>query len=148
MAPKPPQKPLETKSSPVVRSVLIGTPIPWEDTPPNQLALPWTSVPPVATSTSIAIVNLDQNTILLAVNRGDFRSAVTIPSVTGFRIERGMFSGDLVDRLFVTCNNGSEEWVGWFAAIKNWNSIEHPRTYINFPLSEPNEVCSSPSGSN
>lgn len=94
------------------------------------------------TSTTIAIVDLDPHTILVAANRGLTRTAVVIPGINGYRVERGMLNGDLVDRLFIVCPNGGELWAGWFAAVKSWNAQQHPGTYTLFPLTTSEPDCS------
>jgi hypothetical protein len=134
-APKP-----TTSSSP--KAAQFGVPLPWEETPPAKLAAPWTSIPPTLTSTTITIVELDPHSILVAANRGLTRTAVVIPGINGYHIERGMLAGDLVDRLFVTCPNGGEIWAGWFAAVKTWNAQQHPSTYTLFPLETAEPDCS------
>lgn len=135
------KSPIPSSSTPP-KAAEFGVPLPWEDTPPGKLAAPWTPIPPALTSTTIAIVELDSHSILVAANRGLTRTAVVIPGINGYRIERGMLTGDLVDRLFVTCPSGGEVWTGWFAAIKTWNAQQHPSTYTLFPLSRSEPDCS------
>jgi len=137
--PKTTPKPT-TPSSP--KTVLFGTPLPWESTPPEKLATPWTPIPPAVTTPTIAIVQLDPHSILVAAERGLTRTAVVIPGINGYHLERGMLNGQLVDRLFVTCPNGGELWAGWFAAVRTWNAQQHPSAYTLFPLVTAEPDCS------
>ena len=136
MTPKP-----TASSSP--KAIQFGIPIPWEETPPNKLAAPWTSIAPTATSTTIAIVQLDPTSILIAANRGLFRTASVITGITSFRVSRLTQNGDLVDRVFVSCPNGAEVWVGFFAGVKTWNTDLHPSNYTLRPLGEPVDACAA-----
>ena len=129
-------------TSPPPKPVLFGTPLPWESTPPEKLATPWTSIPPTATTPTIAIVQLDPHSILVAAERGLTRTAVVIPGINGYHLERGMLNGQLVDRLFITCPNGGELWAGWFAAVRTWNAQQHPSAYTLFPLVTAEPDCS------
>ncbi len=145
---QPKMGPKTSKTTPIPsrttrpKAAEFGVPIPWEETHPTKLAAPWTSIPPALTSTTIAIVELDPHSILVAAERGLTRTAVVIPGINGYRLERGMLNGQLVDRLFVTCPNGGELWAGWFAAVRTWNSQQHPSTYMLFPLSTSEPDCS------
>jgi len=136
MTPKP-------TTSPSPKAVQFGVPILWEETPPNKLAAPWTSIAPTATSTTIAIVQLDPTSILIAANRGLFRTASVITGITSFRVSRLTQNGDLVDRVLVSCPNGAEVWVGFFAGVKTWNTDLHPSTYTLRPLGEPVDACAA-----
>ncbi len=129
-------------TSPSPKAVLFGAPIPWESTPPEKLATPWTSIPPAATTKTIAIVQLDPHSILVATERGLTRSAVVVKGVNGFRIEKNVRSG-FADAVLVTCPDGSEDVLGIFAAQRTWNATQHPSTYTLFPLEEETNVCSA-----
>ena len=128
-------------TSPSQKAVLFGVPIPWESTPPEKLATPWTSIPPVATTQTIAVVQLDSQSILVAAERGLTRTAVVVKGVIGFRIQKHKES-EFADLVWVTCPNGSEEVVGFFAAQRTWNATLHPSTYTLFPLTEVSDACS------
>ena len=129
-------------TSPSPKTVLFDVPIPWEETPPGKLALPWTPTPPAATTATIAIVRLNPNSILVAANRGLFRTAFIVDGVVDFRIQKhqGSETGDVV---FVTCPNGGEVGVGFFAAYKTWNATYHPSTYTLRPVEQSEDVCSA-----
>ena len=128
-------------TSPSPKAVLFGAPIPWESTPPEKLATPWTSIPPAATTKTIAIVQLDPHSILVAAERGLTRTAVVVKGVNGFRIEKNVKSG-FADAVWVTCPDGSEDLLGFFAAQRTWNATQHPSTYTLFPLEEETNTCS------
>ena len=129
-----------TSSSP--KAVLFGVPLPWESTPPEKLATPWSSIPPAATTQTIAIVQLDPQSILVAEERGLTRTAVVVKGVIGFRIQKHKES-EFADLVWVACPNGSEEVVGVFAAQRTWNATQHPSTYTLFPLTEVTDTCSA-----
>ena len=128
-------------TSPSPKAVLFGVPIPWEGTPPEKLATPWTSIPPGATTQTIAIVRLDPQSILVAAERGLTRTAFVVKGVNGFRIQKHKES-EFADLVWVTCPDGSEEVVGVFAAQRTWNATLHPSTYTLFPLTEVTNACS------
>lgn len=134
-APKP-----TTSSS--LKPVLFGTPLPWESTPPEKLATPWTSIPPTSTTPTIAIVQLEPHSILVAAERGLTRTAFVVHGVTGFRIQKHTES-QFADLVLVTCPDGSEEAVGYFAAYRTWNPTQHPSSYTLFPLTTVESGCSS-----
>jgi hypothetical protein len=140
--PNSPKTTPKPTTSPSPKTVQFDVPIPWEETPPGKLALPWTSIAPEATTATIAIVRLNSNSILVAANRGLFRTAFIVDGVVGFRIQKhqGSETGDVV---FVTCPNGGEVGVGFFAAHKTWNATYHPSTYTLRPVEQSEDVCSS-----
>jgi hypothetical protein len=127
-------------ASPTSQTFRFGVAIPWESTPPEKLALPWTTIPPAATTSTIAIVKLDQHSILIAAERGSTRTAFVVNGISGFRIQKREESqfGDLV---LVTCLNGEEAGVGYFAADRTWNAMQHPSSFTLFPLGEPDNSC-------
>ena len=140
--PKSPKNTPKPTTSPSPKAVQFDVALPWEDTPPSKLALPWTTIPPATTSTAIAIVQLDPNSILIAANRGLYRTASVMIGITSYRVERLIQNGDYVDRLFVSCPNGTEVWAGFFPGYKSWTTNEHPGTYTLRALGEPSEPCS------
>lgn len=135
------EKGSKPKSTLIPKAYEFGVPIPWEDTPPEKLATPWTAIPPAETTQTIAVVQVDPQTILVAANRGPTRTAFIVKGVVGFRIQKhdASSTGDLV---WVKCPNGNEDMVGYFAAYKTWNSKEHPGTYTLFPLTTVEANCS------
>ena len=139
--PKTTPKPT-TSSSP--KAVQFGVPLAWESTPPEKLATPWTSIPPSATTSTIALVQLDPQSILIAAERGLTRTAFVVNGIQGFRIQQHAAS-EVADLVLVTCQNGTEVGVGFFAAHRTWNATLHPSTYTLFPLTEETDVCSAPS---
>jgi len=141
--PKSPKMTPKPTTSPLPKVVQFGVPIPWEETPPSKLAAPWTSIAPAATATTIAIVQLDPTSILIAANRGLLRTASVITGITNFSVFRVTQNGLLVDRVYVSCPNGAEVWVGWFDGVKRWNSELHPSTYTLRALGEPIDACAS-----
>ena len=122
------------------KALEFGVPIPWEETPPAKLAAPWTPIPAVATTATIAIVRLDPHSIIVAANRGQFRTAFVVSGIEGFRIQRHKGS-EFADAVFATCSDGSEVGVGFFAAYKSWTAQEHPGTYTLFPLTTVDSGC-------
>jgi len=140
--PNSPKTTPKPTTSPSPKTVQFEVPIPWEETPPGKLALPWTPIAPEATTATIAIVRLNSNSILVAANRGLFRTAFIVNGVVDFRIQKhqGSETGDAV---FVTCPNGGEVGVGFFAAYKTWNATYHPSTYTLRPVEQSEDVCSS-----
>ena len=131
--PKPP-------TSPTPKAVLFGVPLPWESTSPEKLATPWTSIPPAATTQTLAVVQLDSQSILVAAERGLTRTAFMVKGVVGFRIQKHKET-EFADLVWVTCPNGSEEVVGFFAAQRTWNATLHPSTYTLFPLGTVESGC-------
>ena len=127
-------------TSPTPKAVLFGVPLPWESTPPEKLATPWTSIPPAATTQTLAVVQLDSQSILVAAERGLTRTAFMVKGVVGFRIQKHKET-EFADLVWVTCPNGSEEVVGFFAAQRTWNATLHPSTYTLFPLGTVESGC-------
>ena len=142
--PKTPQNEPKTETTPLRKSVQFDVALPWEDTPPSKLAMPWTSISPAATTATIAVVRLNPNSILVAANRGLFRTAFIVDGIADFRIQnhQGSETGDVV---FVICPNSEEVGVGFFAAYKSWNATYHPGTYTLRPVEQLKEVCSGQS---
>lgn len=136
--PKTDRKPT-TSSAP--KAVLFNVPLAWENTPPERLATPWTAIPPVATTATIAIVQVDPHAILVAAERGLTRTAFVVKGVGGFRIQKHTES-EFADLVWVTCLDGSEKVVGTFAAYRTWNATQHPSTYTLFPLATTESGCS------
>ena len=131
----------KSTTTPSQKAVLFGVPIPWDSTPPEKLATPWTSIPPAATTQTIAIVQLDPQSILVAAERGLTRTAFVVKDINGFRIQKHEES-EFADLVWVTCPDGSEVVVGFFAAQRTWNATQHPSTYTLFPLTEVTDACS------
>ena len=127
-------------TSPSPKSVLFGVPLPWESTPPEELATPWSSIQPVATTSTVAIVQLDPHSILVAAERGLTRTAFVVNGVNDFRIQKHKDS-EVADLVLVTCPNGAEVGVGFFAAHRTWNATLHPSTYMLFPLTTIESGC-------
>lgn len=139
----PGDKILRPTTSALPAPIKIGVPTRWEETPPSRLAAPWTDIPPAATSTTIAVVQLDPQTILIAANRGLFRTASIITGINKFRISRGMMNSATVDYVHVTCPSGAEIWAGIFSPYKSWTTTEHPGTFTALPADEPSNPCSN-----
>lgn len=116
--------------------------LPWENTPPSKLALPWTPIPPAAITATIAIVRLNSQSILVAVNRAVYRSAFIVTGIVDFRIQLNEGRGS-ADHVLVTCPDGTEEHVGFFAAWETWNATQHPSTYTLRSIGEPTNPCST-----
>ena len=127
-----------TSSSP--KGVQFGVPLAWEGTPPEKLATPWTAISPAATTATIAVVQLDSHSILVAAERGLTRTAFVVKDINGFRIQKHKES-EFADLVWVTCPDGSEEVVGVFAAQRTWNATQHPSTYTLFPLGTVESGC-------
>jgi hypothetical protein len=126
---------------PSPKAVLFGEPLPWESTPPEKLARPWTLIAPSATTSTIAIVRLKPDSILVAAERGLTRTAFVVHGVTGFRIQQHTES-QFADLVLVTCPDGSEEAVGYFATYRTLNMAQHPSSYTLFPLTTVESGCS------
>lgn len=141
IGPKTHQNSPKIEATPAENSFRFDVALPWEDTPPGKLALPWTLTPPAATTATIAVVRLGSNSILVAANRGLFRTAFIVNGVVDFRIQnhQGSERGDVV---FATCPNGGEVGVGYFAAYKTWDATYHPSTYTLRPIEQSEDVCS------
>ena len=118
---------------------IFGSPIPWQDTPPLLLAAPWSPLKPSLTTPTVAIVEIAQNEILIAVNHGDFRNAYTVTDVVSYSIETGVFGQFLVHAV---CLNGQDQVVGNFLP-RTWTTDIHPRTFIQWPLQSEGEVCAN-----
>jgi hypothetical protein len=48
----------------------------------------------------------------------------------------------------VTCPNGTEEAVAFFAAQRTWDLTYHPSTYTLITFDEPSDPCASVSNNN
>ena len=115
----------------------FGIDYPWADTNPMKLALPWTSIPPVATSPTVALVALDEHSVLIVSNRGNVRTAVRIPGIVNFKLYDLSSSAYGVD---ITCPSGEIITIAYLPK-KTWNSLEHPK-YVRFlPFTEGDSPC-------
>ena len=119
---------------------VFGTPYPFQETSALKLALPWTSVPPAYTTPTLAIVQITPNSILIASNRGDRRTAYTASGLTGYRVRSLNDGGIAIYEVTALCASGNDQVIGNLPA-KNWTNAQHPATMFFAPLVDSGDVC-------